>query len=163
MSEHRGRCGRVWSVCSSAWQGDALSTTPRLHERVAPWATPPGLASPPSAALCCTVVRYPACTTGALEAADTNSCRRGRQLPTCQSAPPLPPRDRSVRRSAEWRRLKRDMGWWAGERPGALVAFVREAHELLAGAGGSWPGATARGWADAPWRRSAVAYLEVRA
>ncbi|KAL4447424.1 hypothetical protein ABPG75_004643 [Micractinium tetrahymenae] len=69
-------------------------------------------------------------------------------------------RDRSVRRSAEWRRLKQDASWWAAHRPEVLVAFVREAHELLAGSGGSWGGAAARGWTDAPWRRSAVAYLQ---
>ncbi|KAL4427458.1 hypothetical protein ABPG77_000747 [Micractinium sp. CCAP 211/92] len=61
--------------------------------------------------------------------------------------------DRSVRRSREWSRLKHDLGWWAAEQPTAVVAFVREAHELLAGAG-------ARCWADAPWRRSAVAFLQ---
>lgn len=72
----------------------------------------------------------------------------------------MPRRDRSVRRSAEWRQLKQDLGWWADHRPDILVAFVRGAHELLAG--GGWGGGAARSWAEAPWRRSAVAYLQVR-
>lgn len=43
---------------------------------------------------------------------------------------------------------------WASSRPDVLVGFVRAAHELVAGDGG-------RGGADARWRRSAVAFLQV--
>lgn len=46
-------------------------------------------------------------------------------------------KDRSVRRSAEWRQLKQDLGWWADHRPDILVAFVRGAAR--------WP--TCRSWA----------------
>ena len=50
-----------------------------------------------------------------------------------------------LRRTAEWRRLKADLAWWAAERAPVLVAFLRAAHE----------GAQA----EAPWRRSAAAAL----
>ena len=46
-----------------------------------------------------------------------------------------------------------------------VVAFIRGTHEALAGTGsshGGWGGGgKARGWADTPWRRSAVAFLLV--
>ncbi|KAI7838672.1 hypothetical protein COHA_007475 [Chlorella ohadii] len=67
-------------------------------------------------------------------------------------------RDRSVRRTPEWRRLKEDLTWWATERPEVVVAFVRSAHDVLAG---GWGGAAAgRSWRETPWRRSALAFLQ---
>ena len=71
-----------------------------------------------------------------------------------------------MKRTAEWRGIKADLTWWATQRPEVVVAFVRSTHDLLGGhgtgaAGGHGWGASARGWADAPWRRSAVAFLQV--
>lgn len=65
---------------------------------------------------------------------------------------------RALRRTAEFRGMKRDLTWWATERPEVVVAFVRSAHELLAGSAGV--GTSGRGWTEAPWRRSAVAFLQ---
>ena len=75
-------------------------------------------------------------------------------------------RDRAVKRTAEWRGMKADLTWWATQRPEVVVAFIRSTHDLLGGhgigaAGGHGWGSSARGWADAPWRRSSVAFLQV--
>ncbi|PRW60310.1 F-box SKIP31-like isoform X1 [Chlorella sorokiniana] len=70
-------------------------------------------------------------------------------------------RDRSVRRTAEWRRLKEDLTWWASERPEVVVAFVRSSHDALAAGHGGWGAAAAgRPWKETPWRRSALAFLQ---
>ena len=49
-------------------------------------------------------------------------------------------------------------------RPQVVVAFVRSSHDALAGGHGGWGAAAAgRPWQETPWRRSALAFVQVRA
>ena len=44
-----------------------------------------------------------------------------------------------------------------------VVAFVRSSHDALAGGHGGWGAAAAgRPWQETTWRRSALAFLQVR-
>jgi hypothetical protein len=66
--------------------------------------------------------------------------------------------DARVARCREFAALKRDVAWWLEHRPDAMVAFARAAGETLRSSFDMWT-APHGVWAEAAWRRDALAAL----